>query len=161
VTTHEIQVAKGNVAWQQQQFVTLATLNSAGNAAVAQSYQYDDLSAGKSDVWYYRIKINHRDGWYVYTPAQPIVYDPTSVIRFYPNPSSGMFKGVFQANQGEVMRMRIFDGSGRMVREDQVVGTGFEQSFWLDLSNPSIASGIYQIQVELRGQWSTLRVIKQ
>jgi hypothetical protein len=161
VTTHEIQVAKGNVAWQQQQFVTLATLNSAGNAAVAQSYQYDDLSAGKSDVWYYRIKINHRDGWYVYTPAQPIVYDPTSVIRFYPNPSSGMFKGIFQANQGEVMRMRIFDVSGRMVREEQVVGTGFEQSFWLDLSNPSIASGIYQIQVELRGQWSTLRVVKQ
>ena len=161
VATHEVQVAKGNAAWQQQQYVTIATLNSAGNGGVSRAYQYDDLSAGKSDVWYYRVKITHRDGWFVYTPAQPIVYDPTAVLRFYPNPSTGLFKGVFQANLGEVMRMRIVDASGRQVREQQVTGTGYEQSFWLDLTSPAIASGIYAVQVELRGQGSTLRIVKQ
>ena len=161
VVTHEVQVAKGNTAWQQQQYVTLVTLNSAGNGGVPRAYQYDDLSAGKSDVWYYRIKITHRDGWYVYTAAQPMVYEAKSVLRFYPNPSTGLFKGVFQANVGEVMRMRILDASGRQVREQQVTGTGYEQSFWLDLSSPAIASGVYAVQVELRGQFSTLRIVKQ
>jgi hypothetical protein len=161
VVAHEVQVAKGNTAWQQQQYVTLATLNSAGNGGVPRAYQYDDLSAGKSDVWYYRIKITHRDGWYVYTAAQPMVYEAKSVLRFYPNPSTGLFKGVFQANVGEVMRMRILDASGRQVREQQVTGTGYEQSFWLDLSSPAIASGVYAVQVELRGQFSTLRIVKQ
>jgi hypothetical protein len=156
-----VQVAKGNTAWQQQQYVTLVTLNSAGNGGVPRAYQYDDLSAGKSDVWYYRIKITHRDGWYVYTAAQPMVYEAKSVLRFYPNPSTGLFKGVFQANVGEVMRMRILDASGRQVREQQVTGTGYEQSFWLDLSSPAIASGVYAVQVELRGHFSTLRIVKQ
>ncbi len=161
VVSHEIQVAKGNTAWQQQQFVSLATLNSAGNAGVPRSYQYDDISPGKSDVWYYRLKITHRDGWYVYTNAIPIVYEATSVLRFYPNPSGGLFKGVFQANVGELLRLNVYDATGRQVRTQQVLGTGFQQSFWLDLSSPSIASGLYWVQVELRGQVSTQRVIKQ
>ncbi len=161
VSSHEIQVAKGNQAWQQQQFVTLATLPSVGNAAQPRTYAYDDLSAGKSDVWYYRLKITHRDGWYVYTPAQPVVYDATQVVRFYPNPSSGLFKGVFQANEGEVLRIHVYDAGGRLIKQDQQVAGGFLQTFWLDLSNPSIASGIYQVRVELRDQVSTLRVVKQ
>ncbi|MBM3432328.1 MAG: T9SS type A sorting domain-containing protein [Bacteroidetes bacterium] len=161
VVSHEVQVAKGNAAWQQQQYVTLATLSSAGNAGVLRSYQNEDNSSGKSDVWYYRVKITHRDGWYVYTTAQPIVFDATSVLRFYPNPSSGMFKGVFQANAGESLRVTVFDATGRSIRSQQVMGTGFQQSFWLDLSSPSIATGIYLVQVELRGQVTTQRVIKQ
>ncbi len=161
VASHEIQVAKGNAAWQQQQFVTLATQPSAGNAGVARSYSYEDLSPGKSDVWYYRVKITHRDGWYVYTSAIPIVYEAMSVLRFYPNPSGGLFKGVFQANVGEPLRLKVYDATGRQIRAQQVLGTGFQQPFWLDLSSPSIASGLYWVQVELRGQVSTQRVIKQ
>jgi hypothetical protein len=161
VASHEIQVAKGNLAWQQQQFITLTTLNSGGNSGSARSYLYDDLSAGKSDVWYYRVKTTHRDGWYVYTPAQPIVYDASSVLQFYPNPSNGLFKGVFQANVGERLQLRVYDAGGRLVRAQEITGSGFVQSFWLDLSSPSIASGTYLVQVDLRGQLTTQRVIKQ
>lgn len=161
VSAHEVQVAKGNENWQQQQFVPIATLSSAGNAGVLQSYLYDDLSLDKSGVWYYRIKITHRDGWYVYTAAQPVVYDAMSVVRFYPNPSTGRFKGVFQANAGEVLAMKVFDASGRLIKQDMQFATGFQQSFWLDLSSPTIASGIYSVQAVLRGEMTTLRVIKQ
>ncbi len=161
VLSHEVQVAKGNAAWQQQQFVTLASLSSAGNGATSRSYQFDDMSTGKSGVWYYRIKITHRDGWYVFTPVQPITYDATPVMRFYPNPSSGLFKGVFQANAGERLQLTIFDVSGRTIRTQHVAANGYEQAFWLDLSSPSISAGMYLVETELRGQRSIHRVIKQ
>lgn len=161
VVAHEIQVAKGNLAWQQQQFETIASVPAAGNASVEQAYTYTDLSAGKSGVWYYRVKIVHRDGWYVYTAAEPVVYDVQPVIRFYPNPSSGLFKGVFQANRGELLRLKVFDATGRLVREQQQIATGFLDGFWLDLSSPALASGTYAVQVALNGQYSTLRVVKQ
>jgi len=161
VVAHEIQVAKGNEAWQQQQFETLATINSNGNLAAEQVYSYADNDLGKWGVWYYRVKIIHRDGWYVYSPATPIVYEAQSIVKFYPNPSSGLFKGVFQANAGEVLRMKVYDAAGRLVREQGQVASGFLEGCWLDLSSPSIASGVYAIQVELRGQRSVVRVVKQ
>jgi hypothetical protein len=161
VVAHEIQVAKGNAAWQQQQYEPIATVASAGNSAAEQFYSYADNNLGKWGVWYYRIKIVHRDGWYVYTNAIPIVYDAQPVVKFYPNPSSGLFKGVFQANTGEVLRLKVFDANGRMIREQKHEASGFLDGCWLDLSSPAIASGVYAIQVELRGQRSTVRVVKQ
>ncbi|MFM7672180.1 MAG: S8 family serine peptidase [Bacteroidota bacterium] len=161
VVKHEVQVAKGNMSWQQQQFETLATLSSLGNSDAEQSYSYADRNWGKWGVWYYRIKITHRDGWYVYTPAQPVVYDASTVIRLYPNPSGGLFKGVFQANIGERLGLKVFDATGRLVRAQSAMGTGFEQSFWLDLSSPAIASGVYTVQIMLRGETTSQRVVKQ
>jgi len=160
VLSHEVQVARGNTAWQQQQYLTLLNTASSGNGGQARSYQFDDVGP-KSGTLYYRIKITHRDGWYVYTPAKPIVFDAMTVMRFYPNPSAGLFKGVFQANAGEVLRAHVYDAAGHLVREQQVLGTGFEQSFWLDLSSPAIATGIYSVRIELRGAVTSQPVIKQ
>ena len=161
VVAHEIQVAKGNAAWQLQQFETIETVSSAGNSASQQFYTYADKNWGKWGVWYYRVKIVHRDGWYVYTDAMPIVYEAQPIVTFYPNPSSGLFKGVFQANAGEVLRLKVFDAAGRLIREQAQTATGFLDGCWLDLSSQAIASGVYAIQVELRGQRSVVRVVKQ
>jgi len=161
VLAHEIQVAKGNAAWQQHQFESLASIPSAGNAPGQQSYVYSDRNWGKWGVWYYRVKVIHRDGWFVYSDAKPVVYDALPVFQFYPNPSSGVFKGVFQANAGELLRMNVYDASGRLIRVQQQVATGFLDGCLLDLSSPSLASGIYFIHGELRGQRTILRVVKQ
>jgi hypothetical protein len=161
VVAHEIQVAKGNAAWQQQQFETIATVTSGGNSAGQQFYTYSDNSASKWDVWFYRVKIVHRDGWYVYSTAIPIVYDAQPIVKFYPNPSNGLFKGVFQANAGEVLRLKIFDAAGRLIQQQTQTATGFLDGCLLDLSGSVIASGVYAIQVELRGVRSVVRVVKQ
>jgi hypothetical protein len=107
------------------------------------------------------VKIVHRDGWYVYSTAIPIVYDAQPIVKFYPNPSNGLFKGVFQANAGEVLRLKIFDAAGRLIQQQTQTATGFLDGCLLDLSGSVIASGVYAIQVELRGVRSVVRVVKQ
>ena len=57
VNRFEIEVAKGNAAYQQNQFVKIGEVNSEGNSVQQQQYSFTDLESNKSGIRYYRLKI--------------------------------------------------------------------------------------------------------
>lgn len=157
----EIEVAKGNVNLQQNNFTTIGTVNSNGNSAQAQSYNFTDNEANKTGVRYYRLKLIHNEGVYSYSSFKPIVFDNSLMGAIYPNPSNGNFNLAFQAAAGEKITAKLYDAKGRELRNLESIATGYIQKFNLNISDEKIPAGIYMIRVNLGTIIKTFSVIKQ
>ena len=88
----------------------------------------------------------------------------TSVARWegrflfdvFPNPAEGRFNVVMSPSNGPV-HIRIFNIQGRLVYQNQVVSTQWDEQFQVDLSNES--KGVYLVQVSGDHGVKTKRVI--
>ena len=98
---YEIELAKGNDQYHQNQFVKIGEVNSNGNSATEQHYSFIDMENNKSGVRYYRLKIIDNDGRFNYSAVRPVVFNDEVKWQVYPNPSSGVFNLVYQAGTGE------------------------------------------------------------
>jgi hypothetical protein len=161
VSRFEVEVAKGNSGLQLNNFVTIGTVNSTGNSAQPQNYNYTDIEAGKSGVRYYRLKIIHQDGMYSYSTIKPVVFNNELMGTIYPNPSTGIFNLTFQAADGEKIQAKVYDAKGRELRSMETIANGFVQKFMIDLSDERIPAALYLVRVNLGGTLKTFRVIKQ
>jgi agmatine deiminase len=74
----------------------------------------------------------------------------------FPNPAEGRFNVVMSPSNGPV-HIRIFNIQGRLVYQDQVVSTQWDEQFQVDLSNES--KGVYLVQVSGDHGVKTKRVI--
>ncbi len=161
ISRTEIEVAKGNLNLQQNNFTTIGTVNSAGNSAQPQNYNFSDNEANKSGVRYYRLKVIHNEGVYSYSSIKPIVFDNSLVGEVYPNPSNGIFNLAFQAAAGEKIMAKLYDAKGRELRTIETIATGNDQKFIMDISDERIPAGVYMVRVNLGTIIKSFRVIKQ
>jgi Subtilase family/Secretion system C-terminal sorting domain len=157
----EIEVAKGNANLQQNNFTMIGTVNSAGNSAQPQSYNFTDAEANKSDIRYYRLKIIHNEGVYSYSAIKPVVFDNALIGGVFPNPTNGIFNLSFQAVAGEKIQAKLFDTKGRVLRNAETIATGDIQKFVLDISDERIPPGVYMVRVNLGTIVKSYKVIKQ
>ena len=91
VNRFEMELAKGNDAYQQNKFIKIGEVNSRGNSTTEQQYQFTDIENNKSGIRYYRLKIIDNDGRFNYSAIRPVVFDDEINWQVYPNPSSGIF----------------------------------------------------------------------
>jgi hypothetical protein len=161
ISRTEIEVAKGTNALQQGSFVTIGTVNSAGNSAQSQNYTYIDNEANKSGVRYYRLKIIHNEGVYSYSSVKPVVFENTLIGTIHPNPSNGNFLLAFQATAGEKIQAKIYNAAGQEIKNIETIAIGDVQKFNIDLSDGRYPAGVYMIRVSLGSIIKSFRAVKQ
>lgn len=161
VKNFEIQVARGNDAFQSGQFDKIGEVNSLGNSISEQRYSFTDSETGKLGVRYYRLKINDKDGSFKYSEIKSLLFEDNINWVINPNPSAGMFNLVYQANDGVAITVKVFDVMGRAVRMYSSVATGFEQKINIDLTEPKFAKGLYLMEVIAADKKQSFKLIKQ
>lgn len=161
VSRYEVQVARGNNDYQQQRFIAIGEITGAGNSSGALYYSFVDEEPNKTGVHYYRLRIIDIDGRFTYSAVRPVVFDDEVKWQVYPNPSTGTFNIICQAPDGETVRMTLRDLSGRTVMQTQYRGSGFVQTFPVELADSRFAPGLYLLEVANGERKEVFRLLKQ
>jgi hypothetical protein len=148
VNRFEIEVARSTTDYQANNFVKIGQVSSQGNSSGQQSYNFTDIENNKYDVRYYRLKIVENDGSFHYSVIRSVVFNGDVEWHVYPNPSDGNFFLIFQQSQGDPLAIKVYDMSGKLVKEIQTISNGFVQKFTIDLHSTKFATGLYMIVVE-------------
>ena len=161
-TSHfEIEVAKGNTDYQNGRFVKIGEVASPGNSNSERSYNFTDTEAGKSGVRYYRLKIVDKNNTFAYSPVRPVIFSNEIQWQVYPNPSNGVYNFIYQLNQHENLTIKIYDVTGRQVKQINLSGNGFVQKVQVDLKAAKYAPGVYLLSAEAGEKKYSIRLIKQ
>lgn len=144
VSHYEIEVARGNEDMQANRFSKAGEVASLGNSTAQRNYSFPDREPNKSGVRYYRLKMIDNDGSFRYSPVRPVIFGETT-WQIYPNPSDGLFTLSFQLGSQEKLGARIYDTRGRLVKQYDLISTGFPQKLSIDLREAS--SGVYLLEV--------------
>jgi hypothetical protein len=161
VNHFEIEMAKGNVAYQRNQFVKIGEISSHGNSAQQQEYSFIDLENNKTGVRYYRLKIIDNDGSFSYSAIRPVVFDEEIKWQVYPNPSSAIFNLSYQLNEGEGMAVRVYDLNAREIKQYHLIANGFVQKLNIDLHESQFAPGLYLLEAVSGEKKQVFKMMKQ
>jgi hypothetical protein len=156
-----VELAKGNSGYQQNNFIKIGEVASRGNSSTEQQYSFTDKELNKSGVRYYRLKIVDKDGSFDYSAIRPVVFGNEIKWNLFPNPSEGKFNLSFQLNEGEVMRLKVYDLNGRLVKQLNAEASGFIQKISIDLQDPHYASGLYFVEASAGERKESFRIVKQ
>ena len=160
IDKYEVEVAVGNIAFQQNDFHALTIIAAGINSQVARDYQFTDTEPGKAGVRYYRLKITDRNGNITYSEAIPVVFTTELSVQVYPNPSPGIVNLVYQFEAGSRLRVAVYDINGRVVYRRQLQANAFIQKEEVDLS--ALAAGLYLIEVQpAAGEKKIFRLLRQ
>jgi hypothetical protein len=161
VSRFEIEVARGNADYQVNRFVKLGEVSSQGNSTTEQRYSFTDAETNKSGVRYYRLKMIDMDGSFSYSAIRPVVFSNDIKWQVNPNPSAGLFNLLVQATADEAVTVKVYDVTGRTVKQYKTVADGFVQKIQIELSAPGFASGLYLLEVVAGEKKQSFRLIKQ
>ncbi|MES1214365.1 MAG: S8 family serine peptidase [Bacteroidota bacterium] len=157
----EIEVAKGNEAYQLNNFIKIGEVNSRTNVPQPQSYEFNDVENNKTGVRYYRLKIINNDGSFFYTEVRPVVFSDELTWQVFPNPSAGAFNLSFQLNNGETLALKIYDVNGRMIKQSYSPANGFVQKLNIDIRESRFAPGLYLLEIVASDKKHVFRLLKQ
>lgn len=125
-------------------FTKVGKVTAAGNSSSVRNYQFTDLSAGKSLV-FYRLKLVDANASYRYSAIQKVLPSAGNDQGFllYPNPASSFTNIALSEVAAEDMHLKITNQLG------QVVKTGLlkKGSNLLKLDISGLAKGIYTVIV--------------
>lgn len=120
-------------------FTDIGSVISFNNGALENNYNYTDVNAGKSTV-YYKLIIKEKDGSVSYSWIVSITGD-NEQIRIYPMPVTKSFTIDVSTNEASQKKLQLFDVTGKMVWSQNyslVIGRNILN---IDISN--LASGTY------------------
>jgi len=161
VSHFEVEVAKGNIDYQNRRFVKIGEVVSPGNSNSERTYSFTDNEPVKTGVRYYRLKIVDRDNTFVYSPIRPVVFNDDIQWQVYPNPSIGIYNFIYQLNQSETVSLKVYDANGKLVKQMNLIGNGFMQKTQIDLKPAKYAPGIYLLSAEAGEKKFSIKLIKQ
>jgi hypothetical protein len=156
VLRYELEVAAGETALQQGQFVLLGTFPSGAGSR----YGFTDSRPGKTGTYYYRLRVRFLDGSSQLSDVRPVLFTDTFVPYVYPNPTAGPFFLTFQDVEGAPVNMRLYDMGGRQVQQWSTKATGFVQKFAIDLQTKVYAAGVYLLRADIGAKDHLFRVFK-
>ena len=157
ISHFEIEVAKGDI---NNGFEKIGEITSPGNSNSERSYSFIDNEAGKLAIRYYRLKIVYNNNAFIYSPVRPIIFDDDIQWQVYPNPSNGEYKFLYNLAKNENMSVKIYDASGRLVKEMKLNGNGFVEQTTIDLRSAKFPPGIYLLSAEAGEKKLSLKLIK-
>jgi len=161
ISRFEIEVAKGNSDYQLNRFTRIGSVNSQGNSNGEHRYSFTDLEINKSDVRYYRLKIIEADGSFSYSAIRPVVFTNDVQWQVYPNPSAGVFYLTYQLADRESLTVRVYDATGKTIKQYSSNATGFLQKMVIDLQAGGVPSGLYMLEAETGGKKQFFKLLKQ
>jgi Secretion system C-terminal sorting domain len=161
IKRYEIEVAKGNEAFTNKQFIKLSEVTSSGPTAQNRTYNFADVSPSKSGVLYYRLKIFDEFGNFSYSRAIPVLYSKELKWKVFPNPSYGLFTLQYQLSAGEKGIINIYNSLGQPVKSQTITGTGYVQTIGVDMKNSLLSRGIYLVKIAADNNNEALKLIIQ
>lgn len=161
INRFEIEVARGNNDYQLNKFTRIEFVNSQGNSGAEQRYSFTDVEINKSGVRYYRLKIIEADGSFSYSAIRPVVFTNDVQWQVYPNPSAGVFNLTYQLADGESLTVRVYDATGKAIKQYSSNATGFLQKMVIDLQAGGVPSGLYMLEAEAGGKKQFFKLLKQ
>jgi hypothetical protein len=159
VARFEIEVARGEADLQNNNFQKIGEVVSRGNSTAQQQYSFIDEEEFKTGARYYRIKTVNQDGSFVYSIIRSVVFDAITIWQLMPNPSTGKFYFIYQANNNELLNAQITDAIGKQIKAYAVKGNGFVQKLTIDLTNHP--AGIYFLRIHLNNKEQIFKLYKK
>jgi hypothetical protein len=97
----------------------------------------------------------------MYGPVKSVIFNEEIQWQVYPNPSNGDYEFMYRADQNKPLNIKIFDVSGRLVRQINLVGSGLQQRIPIDLKSAKFPPGVYLLFAEANGKKYSIRLIKR
>lgn len=157
---YEIELARGNDAFAQNNFESLTQQPSQGNTNMGNSYLYNDAEPNKTGVRYYRLKMVGVDGNITYSDVRAVVFNSEIKPLVYPNPTNGPSWLMFQANDGEIVDVVVYDINGRSLLKKNYRATGFIQKIEFHLSG-IVGSGVYLVDIRTANSREVVKLVKK
>ncbi len=161
VSRYEVEVARGNTDYQLNRFVKIGEVNSRGNSSTEQRYNFIDIENNKTGVRYYRLKIIDRDGSFKYSAIKAVVFNDEIKWQVNPNPSAGVFQLLYQSSAAVPVVIKVYDISGKLVKEQKVLADGFIQKVVIDITASRFAPGLYLLEAMAGDRKETFKLVKQ
>jgi hypothetical protein len=161
ISRYEIELAKGNDAFINNQFIKIGERASSGFTAQNRSYTFADASADKNGVCYYRIKVIDEFGNYSYSKTIPVLYSKELKWKISPNPSTGFFTMLYQLNNGEKATVHIYNAVGQLVKTQSITGNGYVQTTGVDMTKSPFQRGMYLVKVSTESDSEIFKLILQ
>jgi hypothetical protein len=139
------------------QFKDIGTVAAAGDYSGTLQYRYEDRQPLDKNN-YYRLKMLDQDGSFTYSSIILLKrYGSGSKLTVFPNPTTQSVNIMMsRASSTGVVTAQLIDLKGTVLQQKQIINTSVI-NFDLDRYVP----GIYLIRVQVDGEQSVWRVIKQ
>ncbi len=157
---YEVEMARGNSAYQQNSFTKIGEVMSQGNSSQHQYYSFTDTEPGKSGIRYYRLKIVDMNGTISYSAIRPVIFNDEIKWQVSPNPSSARFDLLCQAAEGTTIAVKVYDLNGRVVTEQRTIANGFVQKISVELG-ARYANGLYLLEAAAGSRKEIFKLVKQ
>jgi hypothetical protein len=156
----EVERVSGTDAFKLNQFKKIGEVRALGNSTAEQPYTFTDTNPDVTAINYYRLKMIDKDESFEYSRIQSVSFDGKADWKTFPNPSTGIFNVVFQADAGSMVQIKTFDVQGNLLLKNSVKAGGMEQKDVIDLSGPAYSQGFYIIEVTSQRQKKVFRIVK-
>jgi hypothetical protein len=122
-------------------FSPVGKVMSKGNTQGGFDYSYVH-SSPEVGINYYRLRAIDKNGKAEYSVTRKVIFGKNnSILNLFPNPAKGKTILMLDEKDGEQLAIRIYDGSGRMVKH-QIVLVNRQQT---EINLQGLAPGIYAI----------------
>jgi hypothetical protein len=118
---------------------TIGTVNTLGDNATLQSYNFADASPAEG-LNVYRIHHINSNGTVDYSDAKSVIFDRSKAIQVYPNPAKDRIRVDIPGNNKAVI-LQLTDGAGNQIKSYKASGQS------INLNLPALASGTYYLNV--------------
>ena len=138
--------------------ITQAMVKGAGTSATSHHYQYQDLSAGESKTYYYKlVDVDYNGRLSLHGPINVTVELPTVNLleQNYPNPFNPTTKIRFILKEQGAASLTIYNIKGELVRElvSTQLNAGAHIVEWdgMDQNGQQVPSGMYLYSLRMNG----------
>lgn len=142
-------------------FSNVGSVMASGNSMVEKSYNFNDdryLDAA-SDILFYRLQMNDKDGKINYSQVQAVRLNTSSlIIKTYPNPVHNELTIIFGNLSSKASLLKITDVNGKQVYLQKI---GNPNSPLQNIDVSDFAKGTYFIQVILGKETHISKFVKQ
>jgi hypothetical protein len=119
-------------------FKSIGSLNTKGNNAISQSYNFSDASPVEG-INLYRIRHTGTSGAVDYSEARAVVFD--KAIQVYPNPAKDKLNISIPGNNNKTVTLQLTDNKGNQIKSYKATGANIQ------LNLPALAAGTYYLNV--------------
>ncbi|WP_460893662.1 T9SS type A sorting domain-containing protein [Rufibacter soli] len=137
-------------------YTPIGTVPASGNSTSPRSYQFIDPNPFPA-LTYYRLRLIRTNGTLEYSEVIQIT-GPSFVRQLAPNPGGGKTFLYFNTTEADVVKLTIYDLSGRLFGE--VTVNVVPQSNRYELTLPVAGQGLYLIRWQSRREKGTVRYVK-
>ncbi len=159
-TANEVNAKTFEVEWSSDgsNFKTISTLNASGNSDVNKSYSFLDknITSGNN---FYRLKTIDTDGKFYYSPVVKVNFSGSTLLKIYPQITSGNLTVELNVLKQGVTTAEIFDHIGRLLSAEKIpVAIGYNK---VQLNVNNLPTGGYLLKLINNNEIKTTRFTKQ